>query len=95
MARVTKKQLQRIERYEEIFDFLSEKAGNLKRAAGELEDARPLAEELGKYYAGEWKKDFEADEKGLLPPELKRGVLSEDGVYDLLEEIKKLEKYGR
>ena len=31
----------------------------------------------------EWKKDFEDDEKGLLPKELKRGVLSEDGIYNL------------
>ena len=30
--------------------------------------------------------DFEADEAGLLPPELRRGVLSEDGISHLLEE---------
>lgn len=28
--------------------------------------------------------DFEADEAGLLPADLKRGVLSEDAVYDLI-----------
>ena len=30
--------------------------------------------------------DFEADEAGKLPPDLKRGVLSEDGVYDILSD---------
>ena len=34
----------------------------------------------------EWREDLAADEKGLLPAALKRGVLSEDGIYDLLEE---------
>ena len=36
--------------------------------------------------------DFEADEAGLLPPDLKRGVLSEDGIYNLLEEYKRVEE---
>lgn len=30
--------------------------------------------------------DLAADEKGLLPSSLVRGVLSEDGIYNLLEE---------
>lgn len=34
--------------------------------------------------SGEWLRDYEADEAGLLPPDLKRGVLSQDGLYDLL-----------
>ena len=37
--------------------------------------------------SGQWLSDFEADEAGLLPPRLKRGVLSEDGLYNLLQEI--------
>ena len=32
-----------------------------------------------------WKKDFAADEAGLLPQGLKRGVLSEDGIYNILQ----------
>lgn len=35
--------------------------------------------------------DFEADEAGLLPPDLKRDVLSEDGIFNLLEEYKRVE----
>ena len=36
--------------------------------------------------SGEWREDYEADERGELPPDLKRGVLSQDALYDLLEE---------
>ena len=47
------------------------------------EDVRLLSE----YYEGAlWRRDFEADEAGMLPPQLRRGVLSEDAVYDVLSE---------
>ena len=44
------------------------------------------------YTSSAWRTDFEADEAGLLPPDLKRGVLSEDGIYNLLEEYKRVEE---
>ncbi len=48
---------------------------------------------LESYYTSPaWRTDFEADEAGLLPPDLKRGVLSEDGIYNLLEEYKRVEE---
>ncbi len=40
---------------------------------------------LASYYSSwEWKKDFAADEAGLLPKSLKHGILSEDGLWNLL-----------
>ena len=48
-----------------------------------------LISELEEYYTSdEWKQDFADDEAGLLPKKLPRGVLSEDGIYKLLEEYK-------
>lgn len=44
------------------------------------------------YTSPAWRADFEADEAGLLSPDLKRGVLSEDGIYNLLEEYKRVEE---
>lgn len=44
------------------------------------------------YTSPAWRADFEADEAGLLPSDLKRGVLSEDGIYNLLEEYKRVEE---
>ncbi len=42
------------------------------------------------YYSQDWKDDFALDEDGRLPKDLKRGVLSEDGIYDALERNKEL-----
>ena len=48
--------------------------------------AAELVQELESYYnSTEWKQDYTADEEGLLPKDLKRGVLSEDGIYNVLE----------
>lgn len=40
--------------------------------------------------SGLWLSDYEADERGELPSDLKRGVLSQDGLYDLLSEADKV-----
>ena len=45
-----------------------------------------IPRELREYYEnGQWLRDYEADERGELPATLKRGVLSQDGIWDLLE----------
>ncbi len=41
---------------------------------------------LERYLAStQWKRDFAASETGKLPPALPHGVLSEDGIYNILE----------
>ena len=48
---------------------------------------------LEEYYGSEeWKQDFAADEAGLLPADLKRGVLSEDAIWNLLSDVRELKK---
>ena len=48
-------------------------------------------ETLESYYTSQqWKDDFALDEAGKLPDSLKRGVLSEDGIYDLLDKYKNI-----
>ena len=42
---------------------------------------------LAYYQGGQWLQDYEMDEQGLLPPDLKRGVLSQDGVHDFLASL--------
>ena len=34
--------------------------------------------------SGDWLRDYEADEQGRIPKDLKRGVLSQDGLYNLV-----------
>lgn len=55
-------------------------------------EIQPKLGELAEYYAGEdWRRDFEDDEAGKLPHDLKRGVLSEDSVYDVLSDNRELQ----
>ena len=54
-----------------------------------LEDIRALNSYLG---SDAWHSDRKADEAGLLPKDLKRGVLTEDAVWNLLERHHELQK---
>ena len=64
---------------------------NLSAALEEYEAVQGDIITLSEYYSSsEWKQDFDDDEAGKLPTGLKRGVLSEDGIYDLLDEYKEL-----
>ena len=48
---------------------------------------------LDAYYRSPlWRSDFEADEAGKLPADLPRGVLSEDGIYNVLEKNQELKQ---
>lgn len=64
------------------------------RAVGKLrQELRTAIDALEAYYESPlWKADFAADEDGRFPAGMKRGVLSEDGVYDLLEQYGGLEQ---
>ena len=62
-------------------------------SADSLEVIEKDVAELSKYYGSElWKLDFAADEAGNLPPDLKRGVLSEDGIWNLLSDYRNIQK---
>ena len=77
-------QIERIRYYEEI---LSQSEQLLKDGMEPDEDFAGKLRELDEYYGSEdWRKDLASDEAGLLPEDLKRGVLSEDGIYNVLEQ---------
>ena len=62
-------------------------------SADSLKAIKEEVAELSKYYGSElWKQDFAADEAGNLPPDLKRGVLSEDGIWNLLSDYRDIQK---
>ena len=80
-------QIERIKRMEQCFDKVL--AAIKDGSADSLKAVKDDIVELSKYYGSEsWKKDFAADEAGLLPQDLKRGVLSEDGIWNLLADYK-------
>ena len=63
--------IERIQYMEALYD-LALRTGEI---SGEL---------IAYYESGQWLRDYEADERGELPRDLKRGVLSQDGLWDLL-----------
>ena len=80
-----KKAEERIARMEELFDRVSKLLSELENDLSEFENIQSDIQILESYYTGPlWRKDFEDDEAGLLPADLKRGVLSEDGIYDVM-----------
>lgn len=75
--------VERIRHMEELFDELSECKEVSFADGGALLDKN--IQVLSDYLLdGRWLNDFELDEQGLLPSDLKRGVLSQDGLYNLL-----------
>ena len=59
----------------------------MERAFAELESLVQVMEAaLAEYMeSGQWQADYEADEQGLISAKLRRGVLSQDGLWNLLE----------
>ena len=87
------KQRERIDEMEKHFERVSEIVARLSGALDDFAKVQESVKALEAYYGSkEWKKDFRDDEKGLLPTDLKRGVLSEDGIWNLLEDIRALKE---
>ena len=81
-----KEQLQRIRKMERHLNRAVSALKRLSSALDKYEEAKADIAALASYYGSDdWKQDFAADEAGLLPKDLKRGVLSEDGIWNLLE----------
>ena len=84
-------QEKRVTKYEHILDRGQQTAAQLESALRAYEEIQDEVKALETYYAGpEWKEDFAADEQGMFPDTLKRGVLSEDAVYNLLERFQEV-----
>ena len=63
----------------------------LDKALDDYFDIQRYIDDLKDYMeSGQWKADFEADERGEIPSDIERGVLSEDGLYDLLGEVDRI-----
>ena len=79
-------QIERIQYMEQLLDFIiearKEQHANQEKSARIQEAIRILADYYG---SKEWKQDFADDEAGLLPKNLKRDVLSEDGIWNILD----------
>ncbi len=80
-------QIERIREMEERLNAALAAIGAMNAALADYLAVQAGIRELEEYLTGAlWREDLAADEAGLLPPELRRGVLSEDGIFNMLEE---------
>ena len=86
-----KQQITRIRQMERRLNRATAAVKRLEAALDKWEAAQEAIAALDEYYGSDlWKQDYADDEAGRLPADLKRGVLSEDAVWDLLADVKEL-----
>ena len=79
--------IDRVTVMENYMNSVQETFLRLSAALSSFRTVQDTVRYLGQYYESkDWKEDFEADEARLFPDDLPRGVLSEDGIYNLLEQ---------
>ena len=83
----------RVQKMEERYNRVKKVTDALKIALDNYLDVQNDIRLLDRYeYNGLWLRDYEADEKGQIPKDMARGILSEDALYDLLIQIELLNK---
>ena len=81
-------QIERVKQMELRMERAAKAVMELSTALENYEAVQEDIAELERYYGSEeWKQDYADDEAGMLPADLKRGVLSEDGIWNLLEDV--------
>ena len=91
MTTKTMDQIERIHQMEHCLNLASQAIGQLSAALDVYAEAQKAIRQLTDYYGSDvWKQDFADDEAGRLPHHLKRGVLSEDGIWNVLEDNREL-----
>lgn len=84
-----KQAIERVQQMEKYFDMLQDVVNT--KECQEAAYIKEILLILTQYYeSGQWLQDYELDEKGLFPVDLKRGVLAQDSVHDLLEQINRM-----
>ena len=78
----------RISKMEEVFDDLRFSFEKSKEEFYKNKNLQKKLKFLTNYYeSGKWLKDYQLDEQNKLPKNLKRGILSQDGIYNFLNEV--------
>lgn len=85
---MTSKQLQNIAQMEQILNqtqaFVLEAEQFLQKWQQILPNINKLSDY---YYSNQWREDYNASNRGEIPPHIPHGVLSEDLVYNALGEL--------
>lgn len=84
-------QIERINQMEQRMERAAAAVMSLSAALDCYEEVQEDISALETYYESDtWKQDFADDEAGRFPADLKRGVLSEDGIWNLLTDAREL-----
>ena len=84
--------ISRITKMEKLFDDLKFSFEKSKEEFYKNKNLQKKLKVLTNYYEnGKWLKDYQLDEENLLPKNLKRGILSQDGIYNFLSEVESRE----
>lgn len=84
--------ISRIIKMEKFFDDLRFSFEKSKEEFYKNKNLQRKLKVLTNYYEnGKWLKDYQLDEENLLPKNLKRGILSQDGIYNFLSEVESRE----
>ena len=75
-------------RYNDAILRIREMESRFDRLLADSPEPEDLSILLDYYENGQWLRDYRMDEQGLLPSDLKRGILSEDGFYNYLQQAK-------
>ena len=90
---VQQEAIDRIQEMEKYFDILTMAEHDDPASIMDNPTLKSCLCILSHYYEnGQWLQDYELDEKGLLPQNLKRGVLAQDALYDFFDRIKNMEE---
>ncbi|MBQ7862982.1 MAG: DUF4298 domain-containing protein [Lachnospiraceae bacterium] len=85
-----------VSRVQQMEQYMNEVAEALRNAPNKLKNSVELCKKIAALTdymdSGQWLSDYEADERGELPKDLKRGVLSQDGLYNLICEIEEMNR---
>lgn len=75
------------QRFEPLPEIVEHAQASLDMLSGKWEDIIALDEYMD---SGQWLRDYEADERGEIDKDLPRGVLSQDALYDTLQELQEV-----
>ena len=81
--------VQRVQQMEQYLDDLLAAFQEDMQKIWELEELQEKLEALSEYYSSSlWLEDYDRDCAGEFPQDLKRGVLAQDTLYNLFDELK-------
>lgn len=91
MKKTEKEQIERIKKMDAVLVEAKAAVNKLGAALEEYISLKPQIDELFEYYQSPlWMKDYDDDSLGRIPKDLRREVISQDAVYDLMEQIVEL-----